>query len=112
MDPDAETYQLILTTAGSDEQAEAIARALVERRLAACVNIVGQVCSIYRFKGKIEREGEHLLVIKSAARLFPKVRDAIRELHSYEVPEVLAIPIQAGDEAYLAWLGESLVEDA
>ena len=112
MAPDAETYQLILTTAGSDEQAEAIARALVERRLAACVNIVGQVCSIYRFKGKIEREGEQLLVIKSAARLFPKVRDAIRELHSYEVPEVLAIPIQAGDEAYLAWLGESLVEDA
>ena len=110
MAAETESYQVVLTTAGSDEQAETIARTLVERRLAACVNIVGQVCSVYRFKGKIEREGEQLLIIKTAARLFPQVRETIRELHSYEVPEVLALPIVGGDEDYLSWLGEALAE--
>ena len=103
-----ERFVLILSTAGSDAQAESIARALVDRRLAACVNMVGQTCSVYRWEGKVVREEEKLLLIKSAERLFPAVRDAIRELHSYEVPEVLMLPIQDGDADYLRWLGDSL----
>ena len=101
-------YQLVLTTTGSDEQAETIARALIDRRLAACVNIVGQTCSVYRWKGEVVREEEKLLVIKSATRLFEELREAIRELHSYEVPEVIALPIRAGDAAYLSWITENL----
>lgn len=97
-------YRLVLTTAGSDEQAESLARELVDRRLAACVNIVGQVCSVYRWKGEIAREAEKLLVIKTEARLWDELRQAIRELHSYEVPEILALPIEEGDPDYLSWL--------
>lgn len=103
-----EDYQLVLCTAGSDSQAETIARGLVDRRLAACVNIVGGVCSVYRWQGKVLREEEKVLVIKTAARLFDQVRDAIRELHTYDVPEVLAIPIVNGDADYLAWLSGNL----
>jgi len=102
-------FRLILTTAGSDEQAEAIARGLVERRLAACVNIVSKSCSVYRWNGEVVREEEKLLVIKSAARLFEQVREAIHELHSYEVPEIIALPIRDGDESYLNWLEEQLI---
>ncbi len=99
-----ERHILVLTTAGSDEQAEQLARALVERRLAACVNMVGGVCSVYRWEGQIEREEEKLLIIKTAARLFDRVRETIRELHSYDVPEILAVPIDDGDPDYVAWL--------
>ena len=103
-----ERFVLILSTAGSDAQAESIARALIDRNLAACVNIVGQTCSVYRWENKVVREEEKLLVIKSAERLFSEVRSTIRELHSYDVPEILALPIQDGDGDYLKWLGESL----
>jgi periplasmic divalent cation tolerance protein len=108
MPREPEEFQLVLTTAGSDEQAVTIARALVDRRLAACVNIVSAVCSIYRWEGKIEEEEEKLLIVKTSRRLFPQVQQAIRELHSYDLPEVLAIPIVTGDPDYLNWLGESL----
>jgi len=104
----AENFQIVLCTAGSGEQAEKIARGLVESRLAACVNVVGGICSFFRWEDKIEREDEKLLVIKSAERLFPEVREKIHELHSYDVPEILAIPIRDGDPPYLAWLAESL----
>jgi len=104
-------FVLIMSTAGSDAQAESIARALVERNLAACVNIVGQTCSVYRWEGKVVREEEKLLLIKSAERLIAEVRDTIRELHSYDVPEIIAIPIHAGDSDYMKWLGESLKSD-
>ena len=103
-----ERHILVLTTAGSDEQAEQLARDLVDRRLAACVNMVGGVCSVYRWEGRIEREQERLLIIKTAARLFDRVREAIRELHSYDVPEILSVPIDDGDPDYLAWLGGQL----
>jgi len=103
-----EQFLLVLTTAGSEEQAVQIARGLVERRLAACVNVAALGCSIYRWKGKIEEEEEKLLIIKTSRRLFERVREAIRDLHSYDVPEVLAIPIRDGDPEYLQWLGESL----
>jgi periplasmic divalent cation tolerance protein len=108
MSGEMERFLLVLTTAGSEEQAAEIARGLVERRLAACVNIVSTGCSIYRWKGKIEEEEERLLIVKTSERLFESVRAAIRELHSYDVPEVLGIPIRHGDPEYLKWLGESL----
>jgi periplasmic divalent cation tolerance protein len=104
-------FQLVLTTAGSEDQALTIARELVNRRLAACVSIVTQLCSVFRWKGEVNEEEEKLLLIKSERRLFPRVRETIRELHSYDVPEILAVPIQDGDPAYLGWLGESLKQD-
>ena len=107
----SERFQLVLTTAGSEEQARSIARELVDRRLAACVNIVAHVCSVYRWEGQVQEEDEKLLVIKTAQRLFPRVREAIRELHSYDVPEVIAIPLAAGDESYLRWLADCLTAD-
>jgi len=110
MNAQADRWQIVLTTAGSDEQARSIARALVERRLAACVNVVPLGCSVYRFKGRIEEEQEQLLWIKTAERLFPAVCAAVRELHSYETPEVLALDVRDGDADYLRWLGESLLE--
>jgi periplasmic divalent cation tolerance protein len=108
----SERFQLVLSTAGSEEQARSIARELVDRRLAACVSIVAHACSVYRWKGEVHEEDEKLMLIKTSRRLFPQVREAIRELHTYDVPEVLAVPIEAGDESYLAWLAESLDDDA
>jgi periplasmic divalent cation tolerance protein len=101
-------YRLVVCTAGSDEQAETIARALVERRLAACVNIVGSTCSVYRWKGEVVRDAEILLLIKTTADAFERVRDAIRALHSYEVPEIIALPIREGDPPYLDWIGANV----
>jgi periplasmic divalent cation tolerance protein len=108
MTDDKERFQLVLTTAGSREQAESIARELVERKLAACVNVIHGICSAYRWKGEITRDTEELLIIKSAERLFPRLRDAILELHTYDTPEILAIPIADGEGGYLAWLRASL----
>jgi periplasmic divalent cation tolerance protein len=108
MSDETEQFLLVMTTAGSEAQAVEIARGLVERRLAACVNVTSLGCSIYRWQGKIEEEEEKLLIVKTSERLFERVRQAIRELHSYDVPEVLAIPIRDGDPDYLRWLGESL----
>jgi periplasmic divalent cation tolerance protein len=101
-------FRLVLTTADSAELAGTIARALVERRLAACVNVVGPVQSIYRWKGKIAMDEERLLVIKTRATRFAELRAAIRELHSYDVPEVLLLPIEGGDRPYLDWLAACL----
>ena len=106
-----ERFQVVLTTAGSDEEARAIAGALVRRRLAACVNILPGARSVYRWKGEIQEDEERLLLIKSSRRLFPAVREAIRELHSYDVPELLALPVEDGDPAYLGWLAECLGEE-
>jgi periplasmic divalent cation tolerance protein len=100
--------QIVLTTAGSEEEARKIARALVDRRLAACVNIVPQIESIYRWQGKIDENREWLLLIKTGAELFPAVRDAIRELHSYDLPECIAINIADGSTEYLKWLESSV----
>ncbi|HKQ59784.1 MAG TPA: divalent-cation tolerance protein CutA [Candidatus Polarisedimenticolaceae bacterium] len=104
----AERCVLVLTTAGSADQADGLAQALVERRLAACVNVVAGVRSTYRWRGVIEREAELLLVIKTVERLFEPVRAAIRELHGYELPEVVCVPLAAGDPDYLRWLEESV----
>jgi periplasmic divalent cation tolerance protein len=103
--------RIILTTAGSEEEANKIARDLVERRAAACVNIVPQITSIYRWKENVEEAREWLLIIKTTAAAFAKVRDAIAELHSYEVPECVCLTIEDGSSAYLDWIAESVSEE-
>jgi periplasmic divalent cation tolerance protein len=102
------TARIVLTTAGSQEEARKIARGLVDRKLAACVNIIPQIDSVYRWQGKVESATEWLLVIKTTAEAFARVRDAIRELHSYELPECVMIEISGGSEAYLGWIGENV----
>ena len=99
---------LVLTTAGNHEEAQKIARALVDRRLAACVNIVPGIESVYRWQGAVESAQEWLLIVKTTAAAFERVRDAIKELHSYDLPECIAVPIERGSAQYLAWLGESV----
>ena len=85
-----------------------MARALVEARLAACVNIVPGVRSIYHWQGSVQEDSEWMLIIKSTRPLFEQLAAELRKIHSYEVPEVLAIPVVAGDEAYLEWLNREL----
>ncbi len=96
--------RIVLSTAGSQQEAHKIAHILVKRRLAACVNILPQVQSIYRWKDEIESAQEWLLLIKTRADKFPAVRDAIGELHSYEVPECIVVEIEDGSLPYLQWL--------
>ncbi len=103
----ARQVRVVLVMAGNGDQALAIARALVEGRLAACVNIVAPVRSIYRWRGAIEDEQEHMLVIKTRANLIGKVERRVKELHSYEVPEFLALPVDSGSRAYVDWLFDS-----
>jgi len=100
--------RIILTTAGSEDEAKKIAHALVDRQLAACINIVPQIESVYRWQGKVESEREWLLLIKTTAEKSSAVRDAIRELHSYDLPECIAITIEDGSPAYLQWIADSV----
>ncbi len=99
---------VVLCTIGDAAAAEALARELVEARVAACVNLTGSVTSIYRWKGEIRRDDERLLVIKTSEERFEALREAILARHPYEVPEIVALPIVAGHAPYLAWLEESL----
>src|SRR5690242_8518413 len=94
--------RIMLTTTGSRDEADRIARALVERELAACVNIIGPISSVYRWKGKIDSAEEYLLLIKSTEDAFDRVREAVRELHSYELPEFVELGISRGEGKYLA----------
>jgi periplasmic divalent cation tolerance protein len=99
---------VVLSAVGAPPDAERIARALVEERLAACVNVVPGVVSVYRWKGAVEREGELLLVIKTMADRVEALKARLLELHPYELPEVVVIPIGGGHGAYLAWLAEQV----
>ncbi len=99
---------IVITTIDKEELAETIASALVERRLAACVNVFPLTASIYRWKEKICRDREFMLFIKTSAHLFNDVRNAIKELHTYDLPEVIALPIAAGEENVLAWIADSV----
>ena len=99
------TVRVLLCTCPPDA-ADSIAAGLLERRLVACVNVVGGVASRYRWKGKLERDQESLLVIKTQGARVPAVIEAQKELHPYEVPELLALPVESGAEPYLRWVSE------
>jgi periplasmic divalent cation tolerance protein len=99
--------RIILTTTGVEEHALSIARVLVSERLAACVNIVGPIRSVYRWRDAVEDEREYLLIIKTRATLYMKVERRVRELHTYEMPEVLAVTADRGSPPYIKWLLES-----
>jgi periplasmic divalent cation tolerance protein len=99
--------KLIISTAGSKEEASRIAHALVERKLAACVNIVGPIDSVYRWQEKIESAPEFLLLIKSTSAKSATAVACIRELHSYDLPEAIEINIDGGSAEYLKWIGEN-----
>src|SRR5580692_676259 len=99
---------VVLSTCGSPDQAQRLAHALVEKRLAACVNIISGVRSVYRWKEAIEQEEEVLLVIKTSRPLLEDLRSEIERLHSYEVPEVIAMQVVDGSERYMAWLEREL----
>jgi periplasmic divalent cation tolerance protein len=100
--------RLVLVTAGSREEAERIARAVVEERLAACVNLLGGVRSIYRWQGAVETADEVLLLIKTRSDAIDSLRERVMELHSYEVPEFVVLEIAGGSDAYLAWIRASV----
>lgn len=102
-------YVQIITTTGKKEDAEKIASYLVERKLAACVQIVGPITSIYRWKENTETAQEWQCVIKSREDLYGKIEEAIKALHSYEVPEIIVVPIIAGSGDYLEWLQGELI---
>lgn len=95
---------VVLVTAGSEEEARTLARTLVSERLVACANVLPGVRSIYHWEGKVADDAEHLLVLKTRRTLFGEVERRVRELHSYDVPEVIACEIVEGSPAYLAWL--------
>jgi periplasmic divalent cation tolerance protein len=103
--------RIVLTTAGSEEEAGKIARQLVERGLAACVNIVPRIKSIYHWKDNVEEAVEWLLIVKTTAAGFPAVQEAILQLHSYEVPECICLNVEDGSEEYLRWIGDSVSKD-
>ena len=100
---------LVLTTSGSKIEARKIAEALVERKLAACVNIVPGIMSVYRWEGKIAESAEYLLLIKTVERHEEQLRAAIRELHSYDLPEFVTVSVKNGCADYLKWLEDSVV---
>lgn len=99
---------VVLTTTASRNEAGKLAAALVERQLAACVQIVGPISSVYRWQGKVEQSEEWLCLIKTQEACYAPLETAIRELHSYDVPEIVALPITQGSTGYLDWLMASL----
>lgn len=103
---------VVITTVGTEEQAYTIAREIVARRQAACVNIVPGIRSIYRWKGKICKDGELLLIVKTLEDEFEGIAATIRELHSYELPEILAFNAGRGEQRFLEWIASSVDKDA
>lgn len=101
-------YVVVLITASSREEAERIATALVQRRKAACVNTLPGVQSLFRWQGRLEKAEECLLLVKTTASLVPEVVTLVKALHSYAVPEIVALPIVAGSPDYLDWIGREL----
>ncbi len=101
-----EEHIVVLITASNEDEAAKIAGELVGGRLAACVNIIRNIRSIYRWQGKMEDEGEVLMVAKTRGDLFENLQKKVKELHSYSVPEIIALPVICGSEDYLKWLAE------
>lgn len=108
MSREAASIRIVLTTVGSLEEGRKLAHQLVERRLAACVNLVPNLTSIYRWQGTVEETTEVLLLMKTTAEQLPALEAAIGELHSYEVPEFLVLAPESGSQPYLAWLLDSV----
>lgn len=97
-------FIVVFVTTGSQNEAEKIATTLVEEKLIGCANIIPKVTSIYRWEGKVEKDAEALMIIKTRQSLLGKLVKRVKELHSYDVPEVIAMPIDDGNEDYLSWL--------
>ncbi len=95
---------IVLVTTGNEEEAAKIGRTLVEERLAACANIVPRIRSIYRWQDQVHDEQESLMILKTRAPLFSKLQKRVKELHSYEVPEIISFPVTAGLPQYLEWV--------
>ena len=102
---------VVLVTTSTRDEAAAIAEALVSERLAACVNIVAAIESIYRWEGKVTRDSEALMIIKTTDERYPELERRVKELHSYSTPEVIALKIERGSAQYLNWLRDSTVND-
>jgi periplasmic divalent cation tolerance protein len=100
-------FVVVLVTAANADEAGKIGRTLVEERLAACANVVGPIRSIYRWEGTVEDASEHLLLIKARAADFDALAARVRSVHAYDVPEIIALPLRAGSEAYLGWLADA-----
>jgi periplasmic divalent cation tolerance protein len=103
-------YVIVMVTTPSKQEAERIAQHLLRERLIACANIIGPVSSLFHWSGKIEKAEEYMILMKSRKDLFKKLSEAVKALHSYEVPEILAFPIVEGSKGYLDWLGSCLRE--
>jgi periplasmic divalent cation tolerance protein len=103
-------YAVVLTTIGAEADAGALATRLVEERLAACVNILPEMVSIYRWQGRIQQDRERQLLMKTTAARVPALEARIRELHAFEVPEFLVLRVEQGSEAYLRWVAESVAD--
>ncbi len=97
-------YIQVFTVAGSKDEASSIAEIVVEKRLVGCAQVLGPISSIYRWKEKLERAEEWLCIMKTRAELYHDLESTIRQVHSYEVPEILAVPIAEGNKSYLSWL--------
>jgi periplasmic divalent cation tolerance protein len=109
--PRANQFRVVLVTCGSIREARKIAKAIVVKRLAACVNILtAPVESIYRWKGSVEKNREHLLIIKTHAKRLESLEREVLRLHSYETPEFVALPIASGSSTYLSWVSKTLTE--
>lgn len=100
---------VVLVTCGSVDEGRRIGRALVQERLAACVNVIeAPIESVYRWKGKVDTAMEFLMIIKTSRTRFAAVQEAVKRLHSYQIPEIIALPIEKGSRDYLAWLTDSV----
>ena len=99
---------VVLSNCGSEEEAIRVGRAIVEARLAACVNVLPGVKSIYHWKGEVQEDSEWMLVIKTTRSLFEPLSAQLQKIHSYEIPEVLALPVVDGSEDYLAWIDREI----
>ena len=104
----ADEYSLVYMTAGSKEEAEAVADALVEERLAACVNIIGGMVSVYRWEGRVHHDEEVVLIAKTTVRCLEALTGRVKELHSYECPCIVALPLEGGNPTFFEWISRQI----
>ena len=107
---DGRAFRIVLSTAGSEEEGALLAKSLVERKLCACVNLVPKIRSFYQWEGAVQDDAEVLLIIKTTQEKLQSLSDLLAEIHSYDVPEVLAIEVDQGSASYLEWLAESCAD--